>query len=57
MCYKLFILESTTELFKVLFLDSKEHKYNEKTFVFCLLGGSLDSIKDDPPIRKRDQQP
>lgn len=27
------------------------------TFVFCLLGSSLDSIKDDPTIRKGDQPP
>lgn len=41
--------------FQVLFLEQKpDEKY---TFVFHLLGSSLDSIKGDPPIRQRDQPP
>lgn len=41
--------------FKVLFLEQKpDGKY---AFVFNLLGSSLDSIKDDPPIRQRDKPP
>lgn len=43
------------KFFKFLFLEQKPgEKY---TFVFHLLGSSLDSIKGDPPIRQRDQPP
>lgn len=47
--------ERPNYFFKVLFLEQNpDERY---TFVFHLLGSSLDPIKGDPPIRQRDQPP
>lgn len=50
-----YISSSVAQETQVLFLEQKpDEKY---TFVFHLLGSSLDSIKGDPAIWQRDQPP